>query len=185
MLRITLTDDEETVLQRLRREPGLRPLERARVEIVLLAAAGWSAPRIAAHLRRCGPTVRTTLRRFQATGAEGLRQQRTGPPPDTARREQVSAALQRLLDQDRTWTAAQLAAALGDDGIALSTRQTRKYLGRMGSRWRRTVRTLAHKQDVTKVAHAVYTLGALKKGRKQTASPSPSLMSAASLPASR
>lgn len=185
MLHITLTADQQLALQRLRREPGLRPLERDRVEIVLLAAAGWAAARIATHLGRCGPTVRTALKRFLAGGTDGLRQQRSGPPPDTARRRQVTAALDQLLVQDRTWTAAQLAAALGEEGIALSTRQTRKYLGRMGSRWRRTVRTLAHKQDAVRVGRAEQTLGALKRGRKQTASRSVSSMSAASLPASR
>jgi len=71
MLRITLTDDQESELRRLRRERGLSPLERDRVEIVLLAASGWPAPRIAAHLGRCGPTVRTTLHRFLAGGATG------------------------------------------------------------------------------------------------------------------
>jgi putative transposase len=163
MLRVTLSDDQQRDLQQLRRDPALRPLERDRVEIVLLAASGWSAPRIAAHLGRCGPTVRTTLHRFAATGPAGLRQRQTGPPPDTARREQVSTALGRLLAQDRTWTAAQLAAALADDGIVLSTRQTRKYLTRMGARWRRVQRTLRHKHDPARVARATRVLAALKK----------------------
>ncbi|HEY7293918.1 MAG TPA: helix-turn-helix domain-containing protein, partial [Dehalococcoidia bacterium] len=163
MLRVTLAEDDQTALQQQRRDPTLTPLERDWVEIVLLAAAGWSAPRIAAHLGRCGPTVRTTLHRFAAGGAAGLRQQRTGPPPDTARREQVTAALDRLLGEDRTWTAAQLAAALGEEGIALSTRQTRKYLQAMGARWRRVVRTLHHKQDSARVARATAVLTALKK----------------------
>ena len=50
-------------------------------------------------------TVRTALKAFMARGLDGLRQQRPGPPPDTARREQVTQALDRLLDQPRTWTA--------------------------------------------------------------------------------
>ena len=163
MLRVTLTEDDQAALQQLRRDPTLTPLERDRVEMVLLAAAGWSAPRIATHLGRCGPTVRTTLHRFAAGGVAALRQQRTGPPPDTARREQVTAALDRLLGEDRTWTAAQLAAALGEEGIALSTRQTRKYLQAMGARWRRVVRTLHHKQDPARLARATAVLTALKK----------------------
>ena len=163
MLHITLTDDHQSELQRLRREPGLSPLERDRVEIVLLAAAGWSAPRIAAHLDRCGPTVRTTLHRFLSGGVAGLRQRRPGPPPDTARRTQITAALDQLLAQDRTWTAAQLAAALGEQGIGLSTRQTRKYLRLIGARWRRVQRTLRHKRDPVRVARAMTVLGTLKK----------------------
>jgi transposase len=163
MLRITVTDDQRRELQQLRRQPDLRPLERDRVEAVLLAAAGWSAPRIAAHLNRCAVAVRTALRRFQAGGPAGLRQQPTGPPPATARRAQVTAALDRLLDQDRTWTAAQLATALGAAEIALSTRQTRKYLQRMGAKWRRVQRTLRHKQDPVRVERATTVLASLEK----------------------
>jgi transposase len=184
MLHVTLTEDQETALQRLRRDPSLSPLERDRVEIVLLAAAGWSAPRIATHLSRCGRTVRTTLHRFAAGGPEGLRQQRTGPPPDTARRAQVTAALGTLLDEERTWTAAQLAAALADQGIALSTRQTRKYLQPLAA-WRRTQRTLRHKQDPDRVTTATKTLAALKGGPAPAASRSPSSTNAASPPANR
>jgi transposase len=165
MLRITLTDAQRSELQQLRRQADLSPLERDRMEAVLLCAAGWSAPQIAAHLDRCDVTVRTALRRFQAAGATGLRQQPTGPPPDTARREQVTAALDELLAHDRTWTAAQLAAALSERGIILSTRQTRKYLQRMGATWRRVQRTLRHKQDPSRVARATAVLGSLEKKR--------------------
>jgi transposase len=130
-------------------------------------------------------TVRAALRRFQERGLAGLAPDPPGPAPNTARREAVTAALERLLDQPRTWTAAQLAVALGQEGIALSTRQTRKYLGRMKARWRRTVRSLKHKQKPERVAKAEHTLGALKRGRKRVGSRLPSWMSAALLPASR
>ena len=97
----------------------------------------------------------------------------------------VEAALHTLLDQDRTWTAAQLAAALNDEfGIALSARQTRKYLGRIAA-WRRTVRTLRHKQDPAKVERAKTVLGSLKKRPPPDASASSTSTSAASAPASR
>jgi transposase len=185
MLHITLTSDDRATLDRLRHHPKTAVVVRARCQMLLLSADGWSPPRIAAHLSYHPHTVRAVLRRFQARGVAGLTPDLPGPPPDAARREQVTAALDRLLDQERTWTAAQLAAALGEQGIALSTRQTRKYLGRMGARWRRTVRTLAHKQDPAKVETAKLTLAALKKGRPRTASASPISTSAASRPASR
>src|SRR3712207_6017272 len=147
MIRLQLTDDERAAVQALRRDRDLAPAERDRVEMVLLRDAGWSPPRIAQHLGCCAATVRTVLKRFGAAGAAGLRRARPGPPKDDARREQVTAALDRLLDQDRTWTAAQLAGALREEGIALSTRQTRKYLVAMGARWRRVRGSLRHKQD--------------------------------------
>ena len=172
-------------MQALRRDPRLTPAERDRVEMLLLSAAGWSPPRIAAHLG-CNPaTVRKVLTRFAEHGPVSVRRARPGPPPDQARRQQVEAALNRLLDQDRTWTAAQLAAALTEGGIVLSTRQTRKYLGRLGARWRRTVRTLHHNQDLAKVERAKGVLDALKKKPPRAASGWSTSMNAALAPASR
>lgn len=164
MLKTMLSEPDWQALQALRREPGLTPLERDRVEAVLLSAAGWSPPRIAAHLGRCVVAIRTALRRYETGGPDGLRQQRPGPPPALARRDTVTAALDRLLAEDRTWTAAQLAAALGErDGIVLSTRQTRRYLQAMGARWRRMQRTLHHKQDPQRVERAAAVLASLEK----------------------
>ena len=184
MLRLRLTHDERAAVQALRRDPTLSPPERDRVEMVCLAEGGWGAPAIAAHLG-CNPvTVRRLLRRFPESGVAGLRRRPPGPPPDTARRERVEAALGALLDQDRTWTAAQLADALAEVGIALSPRQTRKYLGRIAA-WRRTVRTLRHKQDPAKAERAKRVLTALKKRPGTAASGSSTSTSAASAPASR
>lgn len=184
MLRLHLTDEERTAVQALRRDRTLTPAERDRVEVLLLADAGWSAPAIAAHLR-CNPvTVRRLLKRFPSTGVGGVRRRRPGPSPNFTRRTQVETALNALLDHDRTWTAAQLATALADQGITLSTRQTRKYLSRIGA-WRRTVRTLRHKQDPVRAAQATVTLASLKKKQVRADSASSISTSAALLPASR
>jgi transposase len=184
-VRVELSDEERQAVMALRRDRRLMPAERDRVEMVLLSAGGWLAPRIATHLGYCAPTVRTTLKRFRAEGVSSIRKSTPGPPPDTARRRQVTEALDSLLGQDRTWTAAQLATALGEQGIALSTRQTRKYLVRMGARWRRTVTTLRHKQNAERVAQATVTLASLKKKPPLAASGLPISMSAASAPVSR
>ncbi len=184
MIRLPLTVDDGAAVQALRRDPTLSPAERDRVEMVLLSAAGWSPPRTARHLRCHPKTVRLVLRRFQEEGATSLRRHRPGPPPNAARRAQVEAALERLLDQDRTWTAAQLAAALTDVGIHLSPRQTRKYLSRIAA-WRRTVRSLRHKQDPAKAERAAAVLGALKKRPLPDGSGSSTSTSVASRPASR
>lgn len=171
-------------MRALRRDASLSPAERDRVEMVLLSAAGWSPPRVAGHLGYCAATVRTVLGKFPASGVDGLRRQRPGPAKDLERRERVTAALDRLLGQDRTWTAAQLAEALAADGIRLSARQVRKYLGWMDARWRRTVTTLAHKQDPARVERAERTLATLKKSRPVAASAWGTSTSAASAPAS-
>jgi putative transposase len=185
MLRITLTPDQRAAVQAARRDPTLTPLERDRVEMVLLSTMGWSPPAIAQHLDYHATTVRTALKRFAACGLPGLWHQQPGPPPNTARREQVTQALDRLLDQPRTWTAAQLAQALRAENIRLSTRQTRRYLQGMGAKWRRTVRSLRHKQDPARVERAKRQLAMLGKGQPRGCSSASSSMSAASAPVSR
>ncbi len=185
MLRVTLSPTEEAAVQSLRRDPSLTPHERDWVEMTLLSAAGWSPPRIATHLRCHPETVRRLLKRVQRGGPGALRQRRPGPPADAARRQQVATALDGLLQQDRTWTARQLAAALADQGILLSTRQTRRYLSAMRARWRRTARTLNHKQDPVRAARAAHTLAAFKKKRRQGRCGWSSSMNVASPPASR
>ena len=165
MIRVTLSPEQAEAVRALRRDGSLSPAERDRVEMVLLSAEGWPPPGIAAHLGYCAATVRTVLRGFPTTGVAGLRRKRPGPPRDVARRERVTAALDRLLGRERTWTAAQLAPALADDGIDLSARQTRKYLAWMDARWRRTGTTLAHKQDAPRVERAERTLATLKRTR--------------------
>ena len=94
---------------------------------------------------------------------------RTGPPPDTRRRQQVTEALTELLDQERTWTSRQLAAALAERGIALSARQVRRYLGMLKAGWRRTTNSLRHKQDPERIARAKRVLNNLKKKRRPAA----------------
>jgi transposase len=166
MLRLTLTSDQRAALEAQRRDSSLTPAERDRVEMLLLSASGWSVPKIAAHFHCCPQTVRRLLHRLDPTDWTTLRRAHPGPAPDLARRQQVTEALERLLAQDRTWTAAQLATALQDKQIQLSARQVRRYLHDI-ARWRRTVRSLHHKQDPERVAQAKDDLAAFKKGLKR------------------
>jgi transposase len=171
MIRLKLTSDQRAALQRMRRDRTLKPAERDRVEMVLLSDAGWRVPQIAAHLGYCAATVRRVFAQFEQTGPSGLRHHKPGPAPDLPHRERVEAALRELLEQERTWTAGQLAGALGERGIRLSTRQVRRYLTGPGlrARWRRTKRTLEHKADPARVAAARAELE-LRKNRLRPAS---------------
>lgn len=126
MLRVTMSPAQRAAVPARRPDPRLTPQERDRVEMILLSVGGWRPPQIATH-RRCHPaTVRRLLKRVRQEGIGAVRWRRTGPPPDVARRQQVETALDGLLGQDRTWTARQLAAVLAEQGIRLSTRQTRR-----------------------------------------------------------
>ena len=168
MIRIQLDDATRTQLQALR-HTDLSPSARDRLEMALLSDAGWSAPRIAEHLG-CHPhTARKALRLFRQQGAAGFARRRPGPPPDQARRDRVTGLLADLLGQERTWTSAQLAQALRPHGVALGTRQVRRYLELLKAGYRRTASTLRHKQDPAKVARAATVLGGLKKKRRPVA----------------
>lgn len=158
MLRISLTDSARSELHDLRRT-ALPPRVRDRVEMALLSAAGWSPPRIAAHLGCYPQTVRTVLHGFAARGTAALSPGRPGPAPDAARREQVSGRLRELLGQGRTRTARQLAAALRPGGIGIGPRQVRRYLAGMSAGYRRTASTLEHKQDPGRVGRATVVRG--------------------------
>ena len=160
MIRIQLSQTIHDELQLMRRQ-DLPAKVRDRLEMVLLADAGWTAARIAEHLGSGYRTALDVLNDFRDRGREALVPRRRGPAPDAARREHVSGRLHELLSQDRTWTSAQLAEALHDHGIDLSPRQVRRYLRPMRSRYRRTAGTVKHKQDPEKAARAAAVLANL------------------------
>ena len=161
MLRTSLTDSQRTELQSLRRT-DLPAVTRDRLEMVLMSAAGWSPPKIAEHLGRHPHTVRAALKGFAARGTGRLYPDAPGPDPDHDRRATVTGKLSELLGLDRTWTARQLADALGP-GIGIGHRQTRRYLALLRAGYRRTAQTVGHKQDPKKVERAATVLSNLKK----------------------
>jgi transposase len=162
MIHIQLNAATRTQLQQLR-HTELSPTARDRLEMVLLSDAGWSAPRIAAHLG-CHPhTARKALRLFAQQGAAGFQRRPPGPPPDQARRNRITGLLTDLLGQPRTWTSCQLAEALRSQGVVLGNRQVRRYLKLLKAGYHRTASTLKHKQDPVKVEHATTVLDSLKK----------------------
>ena len=150
-------------LRELSRSPDAGWWVRERVEMVLLAAEGRSAPAIARHLGCSDKTVRRALHAFAGTGLDALDRKPRGPAPDFRRQQHIQAALATLLQQERTWTSGQLAHALKAHGVQLGPRQVRRYLAGMGAGWRRTKMSLAHKQREDDVARARARLSRLKK----------------------
>jgi putative transposase len=161
MLRIHLTDSQRSDLQALRRS-DLPAVARDRLEMVFLSDAGWSPPRIAAHLGRHPHTVRAALKGFDGRGTQSFYPDTPGPDPDHARRAEVTGKLAELLGQDRTWTSQQLAETLGPE-VGIGRRQTRRYLALLKAGYRRTAQTVGHKQDPEKVGRAEVVLAGLKK----------------------
>lgn len=165
MLHIHLDEATRVELQALRQQ-DLPATVRSRLEMVFLSAAGWSPPRIAAHLGCHHHTARAVVKGFLARGSAALWPAPPGPPPDHQRRARVTGRLRDLLGQERTWTSGQLADALRPDGIDLGGRQVRRYLKLLRAGYRRTASTLQHKQDPAKVEQARAELDALKKKRR-------------------
>jgi len=160
MIRIQLDNSTRDELQAMRRQ-DLPSQARDRLEMVLLADAGWAAARIAEHLGYNYRTALNVLKDFLDRGRDALFPRRRGPAPDTSRRDRVADRLRELLGQDRTWTSAQLAEALQAEGITLSARQVRRHLRGLRSGYRRTASTVKHKQDPAKVKRAETVLGHL------------------------
>ncbi|RKH68621.1 helix-turn-helix domain-containing protein [Corallococcus aberystwythensis] len=164
---LQVSEDERRRLREIARSADAGWVERERVEMVLLAAEGWSAPRIGVHLSRSAATVRRVLRAYVQKGPEALFPALPGRKPDVPHRQFVEAALQSILALPRAWTATQLARAIEAHGVHLGPRQVRRYLGSMGAGWRRTQLTLEHKQDARSVSAARQALFRLKKSPRR------------------
>ncbi len=152
-LHVQLTSRPRRRLHELRRDPALTPRERDRVAMYLLSADGMTVPARARHWGGCEATMRRWIRQFEAEGLKAVRH----------KRRVVRRALNGLLSQKRTWTAAQLAAALAEKGLAMKPPTVCKYLHLMGASYRRTQYSLRHRQDPARVAAARTELDDLKK----------------------
>lgn len=160
---LEVDEEERARLRELSRAPTAGWWVRDRVEMVLLACDGWSAPRIARHLGVSAPTVRRVVRAFRQHGTDALERKLPGPPADVQRQRRVQQALVALLEQPRTWNSSQLSRALEEHAIHLGPRQVRRYLNAMGARWRRTQMSLKHLQRAQEVERARRHLVTLKK----------------------
>ena len=165
MYRVRLNEEQRAELQRRTREPGVKPRTRDRLEMVRLAAAGWNVPQIARHFQLREDTVRTWIKRFLAGGFDAL-----PDPPHPGQTSQLTPALlaavrQEIEKADRTWTARQLADWLAQHhGLRLSRDHLGFLLRRAGLSYKRTERTLKHKQDPAQVAAKRAELQELEKG---------------------
>jgi len=168
VIRVALTPAQHEELRARTREPGLAARTRDRLEMVRLADAGWSVPRVARHLGAHEQTVRTYVKAFLAEGFAALPDRpRPGRPP------RVTAAhldaLGALLDAGgRTWTTAQLVAWLGrEHGVRVHPDHLSRLLHARRFGWKRTVSSVAHKRrDPDGYDAKVLELDGLKKRRR-------------------
>lgn len=170
MYRVHLTEAERTELQRRTRAAGVLPRTRDRLEMVRLTDAGWSIPQVARHLQISEVRVRYWIKRFLEDGFDALPDQ-----PHVGQRSRLTSAIltalrQELAQEDRTWTAQQLADWLVEyHGVSLTADHLGRLLKRAQLSYKRTYRRLKHKQDPQEVVVKQAELAELEKGERQAA----------------
>ena len=152
MFRITLNDTEKAELRQVARQAVGRVSERA--HFVLLAAQGYSPPKIGALLGYEAQTVRNWLQSYQAQGWQGLVDEpRTGRPQ---KEPYLTAIVQAQASQpppnsgylQACWTVALLVLHLAQRfRVAVTPATLRRALHGAGFHWTRPKLAPAHRRD--------------------------------------
>jgi len=165
MYRIHLREQQQQELHQRAHQPIITPRLRDRLEIIRLSDKGWSAPQIAVHLDQHKQTVRYWVKAFLAGGFDALTDK-----PHTGKKSAITpdilAAVQEwLVAGDRTWNARQIAVEVtAQYGVVRSLDHWQRVLRGQRLTYKRTRRSLRHKQDPVQVARKTAELDALKRG---------------------
>jgi putative transposase len=153
MYRVDLTEAQREELRRRSREPGVMPRTRDRLEMVRLSDAGWSVPRIAALLGISEKRVRHWIKTFLSDGFDALPDR-----PHLGQQSALTPTMEEAIRQEmrreaRTWTAAQVADWVAERfGVRLTPDYLARRLKRARIAYKRTGRSLHHKQNPEEVA---------------------------------
>ena len=164
MYRITLTDDQRAELRCRTRQPGVAPDTRDRLEMVRLADAASSIPKIARHLQIHEQTVRAWIKAFIGGGFAALTNKPRGGDTSELTPAMLEAVRAEVGKGERTWNAAQICDwVAGQYGVRLSPGRMRVHLKRANLSYQRTARSLKHKQQPAEVAAHKAQLEELEK----------------------
>lgn len=164
MYQVHLTEAQRDELERRAHDPRTKPRTRDRLEMVRLAHAGWSVPRIARHFRCHEETVRPWIKAFLVRGFDALADQ-----PHLGQRSKLTPAMEETIRAElrrdaRTWTAAHVATWVAEQfEVRLSAAQLGRRLKRAGIVYKRASRSLKHKQDPEQVEAAQQEIAAQEK----------------------
>jgi transposase len=139
-----VSEEERRTLGQMARSHTLGAGLVRRAQIVLHALDGLKAPAISAHMGLCGATVRHWLKRFNARGLDGLKEDvRSGRPPTYSAEQRsavINAALTRPADLGlpfACWTLDRLVAYLSEHkGIAIRRSRMGEIFIQEGLKWR-------------------------------------------------
>ena len=165
MYRVTLTAEQHIELDRRAHQAHVEASTRDRLEMIRLSDAGWSIPKIARHLRQHEQTVRYWIKAYLDGGFDALSNKPRGGKTSVLTPDLRDALVAEVGKGERTWTAGQLADWLAEHHqVHLSADWIRVHLKRADLRYKRTSRSLKHKQKAEEVATKQATLETLKKG---------------------
>ena len=166
MYRVLLTEEQLIELNRLCRARTTKPSTRSRLEMLRLAHAGWTIPRIAKHFDVTESRVRYWIKAFLAGGFVALESKMSPGPPRKLTNE-ILQSLREVVGQDgRTWTAPQVLEWLQQEhGLTVNRTWLCEVINQNGMSYKRTTRTLRHKQNPEQVADRRVDLETLKKGQ--------------------
>jgi transposase len=162
--RVQLTEAQQQELQRRAHDPATQPRTRDRLEMVRLSHAGFSIPQIAHLLTISEQRVRYWLKAFLTGGFDALPDQ-PHPGQASAFTPEIQAALRaEIAPGEQTWTARQVAEWAEERfGLPLSLAHWSFLLHRAGLSYKRTARSLKHKQDEREFAPRKAALETLEK----------------------
>jgi transposase len=167
MYRVNLSDEERQELKRHAQQAGIAPCTRDRLEMVRLAGAGWSVPKIAVHMGQHEQTVRRWIIAYLADGLPGLKNKARGGSCSALSPSLLAAVKQEVAKGERSWNAAQLGEWIAEQfGVQRSSAQLRRKLREVGLSYKRTRRSLRHKQKPEEVAEKRAALRELEKGAR-------------------
>ena len=164
MYHVQLDDGARGELNRRAHQSQVAPSTRDRLEMLRLSDAGWSIPQIALHLQYHEQTVRRWIKVFLLEGFDALPTPPRPGKPSAITGEILSAVRAWIEKADRTWSARQIAEEVAEVyGLRRSPKQWRRLLRRERYNYKRTSRTLRHKQQPDQVAAKRTELEALEK----------------------
>lgn len=164
MYRVHLTQEQRRELNRRARARGVAPRTRDRLEMVRLSDTGCSIPKIAGYLQISELRVRYWIKRYLAGGFEALPDALHPGPQAGLTPVILEGVRQQIRTSGQTWTAAHVADWVEEQ---FGVRRTPDHLARMLKRgklsYKRTHRSLRHKQDRERVAEKEAELRELEK----------------------
>jgi transposase len=171
LYRVILTDEQRSELKRRAHRRDIRPQVRDRLEMVRLSDNGLSVPQIGDLLDVHEQTVRRWIKSFLTGGLDALQSQPSGGvlagKVSAFTPEMIAALAQEIEQGKRTWSAPQMADWVDATfGVRLSPARIGLHMKRAGLVYKRTNRTLKHKQKVEEVSAKQTTLSLLKGGQK-------------------